>query len=178
MSSLEMRNRISLNNANDLADAIDVDMTKAVELNYNDSETIAIQVIVTAQMTALRARAAEIHQPIRRQGGDPTQPNIPPTPLHAVVNPDNPAKMVISFDANVVDDDGAGYSISGSTAATAITAVEALGSTLTLTLNGDVVGGETLLTSYAGTGGLANADYPSISAAAYTDFPVTNNVAA
>lgn len=175
--SLEQNNYIKLNNADNLADAINADMSKIVELNYDDSETVAIQTFINDQMAFLRTRNKEIHQPLQRSPGDSNQPNKPPVPVHAEVNDTDATKLIISFNANVEDPDGTGYSISGSTAATAVTNVEALGSTLTLTLNGAVANGETVLTSYDGLGSLVNADYPTIAAAAYADLPVTNNVA-
>ena len=172
--SVQLQNQINLANANDLANAISADAAKVVEVNYNDAETITIQTAIDAQVTLLRQRNAEIHQPLHREPGDVSKNNQPPVPLHAVVNDSDATKLIISFNQNVVDADGTGYSIVGNAAT--VTAVEATGSVLTLTLSGPILNGETITTSYDGLGSLFNADYPTIAAAAYTAFPVVNNV--
>lgn len=171
--SVQLHNQINLANANDLANAISANAAKVVEANYNDAETIAIQTAIDAQVTLLRQRNAEIHQPLQREPGDVSKNNQPPVPISAQVDDASPTKLVIAFNQNVVDDTGTGYSIVGNAAT--VTAVEATGSVLTLTLSGPILNGETITTSYA-PGVLANADYPTIAAAAYTAFPVVNNV--
>lgn len=170
-----LQNQINLNNADDLANSMNDIMAKLVEVNYDDSETVGIQAIITDQVAFLRTRNKEIHQPLQREVGEGGRPNAVPVPVSAQVDDTDATKLIIAFNVNVVDADGTGYSITGNAAT--VTGVEATGSVLTLTLSGPILNGETITTAYDGLGSLFNSDYPTIAAPAYTAFPVVNNVA-
>lgn len=92
-----------------------------------------------------------------------------------------PTLIVLALTEPGVITDETGFTISGSTLATAISGAAISGAgfgVLTLTANGVVANGETVLISYNGvTGNLVNKNNAGDTAASITELEVTNNVA-
>lgn len=91
-----------------------------------------------------------------------------------------PTLIVLELTEPGVITDETGFTISGSTLATSISGAAISGSgfgVLTLTANGAVANGETVLISYNGaTGNLVNKNNAGDTAASVTELEVTNNV--
>lgn len=146
-----------------------LNQTAKERIDTTAGDTAAAEIVT--QITALNAQA-DIVYPVTDL--EPAGIEI----VSGVVEDAAPTAIVMQLNQPGDITDETGFTISGSTAATSISAAAVVGGVLTLTANGAVANGETVLISYNGaTGNLVNDNNAGDAAGSITDMEVTNNVA-